>query len=427
MRGSSLAQALACAALLFTSAASLGQHTCTFSESDPRYFRWFSDPELYVFARPDPVLLDQLSTSCRKKVLARVRKIRGNGASHHLLASRLNGYAGEADTRNAIADAYTTELRLLLGSGGPFDVPSELRVGRDVLEALHPLPPDQGRLLARFLASVFRDSNRPLITFEAGVPTDAIAAFRSALAEHGVRCLIGSEFTPQQSADATRVDYIVCAPEAFPPSYRDQAAVSYARAVAGEKPVMFRIKKPRFYPEFFWLATGAAGIRYDFEESLCASEVERSFAYVRGLATVFRVGRFRPLYPDADSQTRGSSMAFQVLNFPAKFILPTEPTFTWQTRLPIEETNVYPFWVDIATDVFVENAPILKCVKEVTITEQLPTKGRPFAFGFVHIPTGDDRQTTIGPITPLEGELEAYAAALAEQAVKATSSTVSPQ
>lgn len=229
------------------------------------------------------------------------------------------------------------------------------------------------------------------------------------------------------SPTAAMADYIVCMPETFPASYRDQAAVSYGRAIAGEKPVMFCVKKPRFYPEFFWLATGAAGIRYDFEDDLCANQEKMSFAYARGLATVLRVGRFRPLCPDADSLTRGSSMAFQVLNFPAKFILPTEPTFTWQTRLPIEETNVYPFWVDIASDVFVENAPILKCAKGVTMTEQLPIKGCPFIFGFVHVPSNDDRQTTIGPITPLEGELEAYAGALAKENDKFTSGTTSAE
>ncbi|MCX7625295.1 MAG: hypothetical protein N2Z21_03685 [Candidatus Sumerlaeaceae bacterium] len=420
MRGCSWIAALAMFLLTYSSAQA--QHACSLSKFDPRYFRWFSDPELYVFARPDPTLVDKQSSSCRQHVLACLRKIRGNGATHRLVASRFKPSSREGEATTPIPTAYAKELVALLGTGGPFDVPSELRVGNDVLRTLHSLPADQGKILARILALIVNTSNRPLITFEADVPVAAILAFQTTLAERKIRCLVGTEQMPLPETSISLFDYLVCSPESFPHPYGDQAAVSYARCYAGDRPVLFRVKKAQFYPEVFWLATGAAGIRYEFGDDICTPEENKGLSYARGVVTLLRVGRFRPLSLEADSTSHMCSWEFRVLSFPARFVLPMGAAFTWRPKLPLQETNVYPFWLDVMNDVFVENAPIVRCSKEVTLSERLPVEGRPYAFGIVHMPTEDDRQTTIGPITPLEGELETYVEALAEKLGTTTSS-----
>jgi hypothetical protein len=405
-----------CVGVLVVCGKAYGQLTCSISRVDSRYLRWQVDPELYLFARIDPGLLDSMGTDCRTRLAQLQRRIRANGHVHRLRAEKLRAAHESITTDTSFLPDYANQLRELLGAGGPFDIPTEIRVGRDAIDSLGSSNLGGARLLARKMALLFQSTNRPLLTFEADVPALAAIAVKEELQRHGTPCLIGRELDGDERELGPQYDYAIFDPSTFPLPYRDQAAVSFARAQIGERPLLFRVVHAQFYPELFWLATGAAGLRYEMGDDPCAASDAREFSRRRGLATVLRVGRYRPLTLEATALSPIGPASLAVWNQPVRFALPPLSRLEWSLSLTYDQANIYPFWIDVENDVFVELAPLRNQRGRVDFSSGVPSKDRPYVFGCVYLPSANDRQTTIGPITALDGELES-------EDVVATSST----
>ncbi len=371
---------------------------CARSSFDPTLFRWRYDPEIYLFASSDVEQLTNLPSQARRSMESALGKVRTHGAIRTLQPERLQKALAEADSFSS--SSYGIELANFLGNGGPFDVPVELRVEAPLLHALAPAQHPAAVKLAKALEPLFVNHNLPLMTFATDVSDDAVMAFRQQLETRGISCLIGKEIQGAVAGTPALLDYLVINPETLPFPYRDQAAMGYIRSVVGERPVILRVHKASFFPELFWLATGAAGVRYDFPAD------ESDIRWRKGICTVMKFVGNRPIRYYSTGPHEALLGAFSVLGNRMYFALPErKDILRWTVPLPAEPVNVYRFWYDPSNDVFVQQAPLLNQHDFIRFETKTPRTSCPSLFGMAYLPSRDDRQTTLGPITALWGEV----------------------
>ncbi|MGB9690907.1 MAG: hypothetical protein ACPL7D_01930 [Candidatus Sumerlaeaceae bacterium] len=371
---------------------------CDRSTLDSRLFRWHNDPELFLFGWGDTEQLKKLSPPARKSLEAALGRVRSNGVTRTFDTARVAESLASADGFSS--SPYATELANVLGSGGPYDQPVELRIEGKALQALAPTQCQAAIMLADALAPVLRKHNAPLFTFASEVPTETAMLFRQSLRAAGTPCLVGKDAMPPFENGLCALDYVVFDPESFPLPYRDQAALSFARSFAGDCPILIRVRQARFYPELFWLSTGAAGIRYD---TPCNSAETR---WRRGLCSLMKLSAYRPVQLMRPRRQDNVLASIELQRSTMRLAIPSsQEILVWRVELPLEPVNLYRFWFDPANDVLVQQAPILGQRNEFTFRLDPPPRSHAHVFGFAFIPSRDDRQTTIGPITALWGEI----------------------
>ena len=366
---------------------------CKRSVHGETLFSWRRDPELFIFARGNdlPTSRGREVHGLRQKALRRVLS--------HGNTLRFSWEALSASSRSH--ETSDTLLVSLLGNGGPFDLPTELRIGEKALAT-----PESAQRLAHFLCAVLAQTNKPLLTIDEDVSATVALTFRQMLREQGVAVPVGKVGTLPADAELLRCfDYAVVNPNLFPRVWRDQAAVSYARSLLDDLPIIFSVSEARFLPELFWVSTGVAGIRYEIEPENGEQRFLEDIRWRRALCSVLSLSGFAP--PILDRAT-GPMPPLAVLSVGRLFWLAIPPTggkFVWEFSPGPKPVNAYTFWFDANNDVYVIRPPYTECRHLLKFDEKTPRSDRIYIFGTAVVPSSDDRQTTIGPILPLEGEI----------------------
>ncbi len=379
-----------------------GQMGCYRSAIDPRYLRYRDDPELIALAIHTESISRETTSSGYTRTRRILQSLRGAGRSKTLDGAQL---AKVIRSPSFMETAYAHEILEFLGTDAPFNRPAELRVTTATLQALSPSCADASEHLAEALGLLFRGRPSPLITFEEGCPVYAALAFRDALQKQGLHAAVGIVTALPPDPSVSGLDYAIVDPMKFPLLYQDQAAVSYARSFLNEQPIIFEIVEPQFYPECFWLATGLAGLRYRQPVRATGDLSEEEVGRLRGVCVLIDSIRGCPMVLSPAGEGNAAPFAFRAPKFPLRLsLLPPVTTFEWVFELPSGVYNIYPFHYDAVADVFVEEGPRFKQQMHAEFSYNLspPTLG---FFGCVLIPSAEDRQTTMGPITPLDGEI----------------------
>jgi hypothetical protein len=381
------------------------QLACMRSAADPRYLRWRSDPELVVLAGGDAAVYQRLTTTTREALWKHLRNLRGAGGSLTLDGHRLRA---ELDAHGVLQEEtdYGRELAAFLGTPTPSVTPAELRIRADALHAMEPSPVRAAQKIAQALAPLLATHNGPLITFDRDCPGAAARTLREELRRRRIACAVGQETLLPADGGVQELDFAVVDPETFPAGFRDQAAIAWARSQLSEMPLVFDVQEARFYPEIFWLATGAAGIRYQRDAETLTPATQHELDQRRAACAVTGFFRFRPFSYAPPRDGDNVRAVFVSDSLPVRVALaPLAPTLRWQVELPEGAFNVYPFWYDSLTDVFVEQPP-RRQQRGVAIMElAVPRSQRPYLFGIAWLASGEDRRTMLGPVTPLEGEI----------------------
>lgn len=378
---------------------------CRRSEMDLRYLRWRRDPQLVILAWSNVGEQAGATTDGQRMRLRALHRVRGHGQWLYLDGRRAAAESVPRETNSAGSDNYWNHLGQLVGGGSPFDVPVELRVTPPCLAAFDRDPIVAATKLGEKLAEALRERNGPLVTFEAGCTIQAAEALRAVFRSRGMGSAVGAVARPSAPFYAARLDYVVFDPMSFPSPWRDQAAMSYARAVAGEIPILVSVRRARFAPELFWLATGAAGVRYDFDAPVEDPAWSEELRWRRGVGAIYRLSDFQPLvwHPPAPTDTVLGRLTragwFELA------LVPNAPQMRCTVALPPAELDVTTFWYDAAADVFVVRPVLVGHRGPAVFDLAVPRPSRPYLFGIFAEPSRADRQTTYGEILPLEGEL----------------------
>lgn len=394
--------------LLATAQLATAQLAVKRSTVDARYFAFRRDPEVLIGAAADmrDLFLRAKPRQTETTTVQRARELRPNAASLKLETYTEELPMTERGDHAASASEFWRRVHNFVGEGGPFDLAAELRISAGTLREFGwPTSGQWHEKLVSALESALHNASAPLVTIEGDVAPEDARMFRETLRTRGLNWLVGMTLSRSSTErELSGFDYVVVPQHVVEWPYSDQALIGRIRALAGDVPIVLRQTSPELWSELFWLTTGAAAVFYEPVDEAVLLGKPAFFSSLRAVSSLMRAAGYSPL---TIISTRGRSveavwrgggtLGFYLLQAGCKQAI---------VRVPVnssDDVNLHAFWYDVDTDVHLILPPLPRYQgQELELTP--PSRDRRWIYGAWLVPASADRQTTYGPIVPLDGE-----------------------
>ncbi|AXA35996.1 hypothetical protein BRCON_1219 [Candidatus Sumerlaea chitinivorans] len=378
------------------------------STVDARYFAFRRDPEVLIGAAADmrDLFLRAKPRQRETTTVQRARELRPNAASLKLETYVEELPMTERGNYAASASEFWRRVRNFVGEGGPFDLAAELRISAGTLREFGwPTSGLWHEKLVSALESALHNASAPLVTIDGDVAPEDARVFRDALHARRLNWLVGMTLGRSSTEhDLSGFDYVVVPQNVVAWPYSDQALIGRIRALAGDVPIILRQTSPELWPELFWLTTGAAAVFYEPMDETVLRDKPEVFSSLRAVSSLMRAAGYSPptMIPTMGRSVEagwrgGGTLGFYLLQAGCKQAIVRVPMHT------NDEVNLHAFWYDVGTDVHLILPPLPRYRgQELELTP--PSRDRRWIYGAWLVPASADRQTTYGPIVPLDGE-----------------------